>query len=592
VHDPISILLALAALTFLVGAALGVNHLRAGAARPATLAFIAGAALLALLIGITFLFPATDVRLLLLAIFALCSGGLLLTLALQKKSGESPAPSALQTLAVTSSSPALIVTDREGIILEWSRAAEALFGYAASKMKGTRNIPGLCPPPVGEADDPLSGMITLCLETGQKQVRALQALAANGECPWVQFTVLPQYAKHGPPPGALLLAEDITDRMEKEEWLRDRAASFRELAESISDMFFAFDADARCTYWNRASETIFGVSERDAVGKEVRELFGARASSGIDEFCLRGLHTHEHDVYTTEIETGTETGTEKRTFEISTYPTKTGISVFGRDVTWRKQAYDQLLYQSNILKNVLNSVIVTDLDGRITYWNHIAARTFGYHYEELQGKSAALIYPDQDERRYLADVAETASGIDWVGEWEGRKKDGSPVWVDFKRTLMRNGEGNPIGIVGVSVDITERNRPNGSSKKARRNTGNSAKASATSSLRSTATFASPIGTRRRKFSPERHAPLRRGNNYGRCSPILPPPTSFSVTTKLFGPRCRRRLRRASPWGATRWYSRQAPTRRGPASLSLSATSPSGSARCSPFAKANGRNVRS
>jgi len=348
----------------------------------------------------------------------------------------------------------IIATDTDGIVRCWSKGMETLLGFPASRAVGTRFLHGLCPPAEGSEDDPLELLIEQAGRQGASMVRDLSTVDQAGEPVWIRFAVMPLADRDGTRTGDLIFAEDSSDRMQMIGWLEDRVSTYRELADSISDMFFALDAESRCTYWNRASEALFGISERDAVGKDVRELFGYRSNSGIDAFLLRSLRSHEHSVFSADL----EVKGEHVSYEISAYPTKAGISVFGRDVTWRKKAYDQLVYQSNILKNVLNSVIVTDLDGQITYWNHIAASTFGFQFAELRGKTAALIYPDQDEARLKDDLEHARRGADWTGEWQGRRRDGIPVWLDLKRTLMRNSDGDPIGVVSVSVDITERKR--------------------------------------------------------------------------------------------------------------------------------------
>lgn len=47
---------------------------------------------------------------------------------------------------------------------------------------------------------------------------------------------------------------------------------------------------------------------------------------------------------------------------------------------------EQLLFQANILQNVRDSIIVTDLQGTISYWNAGATQIFGSQPEEMLGK--------------------------------------------------------------------------------------------------------------------------------------------------------------------------------------------------------------
>ncbi|MFP2909293.1 PAS domain S-box protein [Pyxidicoccus sp. 3LFB2] len=121
-----------------------------------------------------------------------------------------------------------------------------------------------------------------------------------------------------------------------------------------------------------------------------------------------------------------------------------------------EQANALLREQAIILRNVRDSVVVTDLHGRITHWNHGAEQLFGYTPEEMLGTTTARLYPEQDLTRAAADLARIVAGEDYRGEWKGRRKDGADIWVDIHTTLMRSEGGEHLGFIGVAKDITER----------------------------------------------------------------------------------------------------------------------------------------
>ncbi|MCY1074589.1 sensor histidine kinase [Archangium lansingense] len=117
----------------------------------------------------------------------------------------------------------------------------------------------------------------------------------------------------------------------------------------------------------------------------------------------------------------------------------------------------QLSTQVEILANVHDSVIVTDLSGIISYWNRGATQLFGYTAEEMLGRSVSTIYPSQATRE--RELAEQLDHIIEHGErtteWQGKHKDGSEVWATVRTVTMRSARGEPIGFIGVSRDITE-----------------------------------------------------------------------------------------------------------------------------------------
>jgi PAS domain S-box-containing protein len=123
-----------------------------------------------------------------------------------------------------------------------------------------------------------------------------------------------------------------------------------------------------------------------------------------------------------------------------------------------EQVEQTLQFQAMILANVQESVIVTDLQGKIIYWNEGAQRIFGYSASEMLGKTPALLYPCVEETNLQTDLQRVLAGTDYLGEWEGRRKNGSVVWVDIRTSLLRNGDAEPVGFLGLAKDITERKK--------------------------------------------------------------------------------------------------------------------------------------
>ena len=113
------------------------------------------------------------------------------------------------------------------------------------------------------------------------------------------------------------------------------------------------------------------------------------------------------------------------------------------------------LISSNLLKVVNDSIIVTSLEGNIQYWNKGAEKIFGYRESEVLGKGLGIIYPELGEKSLKIDLKNILNGEDYVGEWKGKNKKGDIVWVDIKTTVMRDENGEVVGFIGISKDITE-----------------------------------------------------------------------------------------------------------------------------------------
>jgi PAS domain S-box-containing protein len=119
---------------------------------------------------------------------------------------------------------------------------------------------------------------------------------------------------------------------------------------------------------------------------------------------------------------------------------------------------EQLRLQATILRHISDGVIATDMHGYITYWNEGASAIFGYTAGEMLGHTPVLLYPEKDIVRAVQHLKDVLAGFDYLGEWEGRCKDGTAVWVDVQTTLMRDMQGQPVGLIGIVKDITERKK--------------------------------------------------------------------------------------------------------------------------------------
>ena len=106
---------------------------------------------------------------------------------------------------------------------------------------------------------------------------------------------------------------------------------------------------------------------------------------------------------------------------------------------------------------------MTDLQGKITYWNEGARCIFGYTSDEMVGRTIARLYPDYDgtnldhtAAKLEHDLQPIADEEDNSSEWQGRRKDGTLIWVDVKTTMLHSTDGSVCGYIGVAKDITER----------------------------------------------------------------------------------------------------------------------------------------
>ncbi|MCU0526133.1 MAG: PAS domain-containing protein [Elainella sp. Prado103] len=155
--------------------------------------------------------------------------------------------------------------------------------------------------------------------------------------------------------------------------------------------------------------------------------------------------------------------TEERDWLGSYYPVKDlseqviGINVMVQDITDRKRTEATLREQAQIIDQIHDSVIATDLQGCITSWNQGAVRLFGYQTEEAIGQPITLLYPTPAMQEALQQAIEPmlAQG-EHETEIQMQRKSGEMMDALLSLSLVRDEQQKPIRMIGYSTDITAR----------------------------------------------------------------------------------------------------------------------------------------
>lgn len=125
----------------------------------------------------------------------------------------------------------------------------------------------------------------------------------------------------------------------------------------------------------------------------------------------------------------------------------------------RRQPPDSSLplgLHAQILDAIGEAVIATDLDGIIRYWNRRAEELYGWKAEEVLGRDVLDVTSPEPDRQQAAEIMETLRrGERWSGEFSVRRKDGTTLPARVVDAPIVDSEGELVGVVGVSSDLTE-----------------------------------------------------------------------------------------------------------------------------------------
>jgi diguanylate cyclase (GGDEF)-like protein/PAS domain S-box-containing protein len=126
------------------------------------------------------------------------------------------------------------------------------------------------------------------------------------------------------------------------------------------------------------------------------------------------------------------------------------------NITKLKCAARQINFQASLLASVQQAVIATDLKGMIVYWNPHAEMLYGWPAAEAIGRCAAdLIAAEASPERTRQVMAQLQAGRSWSGEFMVRHRDGRVFPMHVTDSPIRDEDGELIGIIGISIDISE-----------------------------------------------------------------------------------------------------------------------------------------
>jgi len=124
------------------------------------------------------------------------------------------------------------------------------------------------------------------------------------------------------------------------------------------------------------------------------------------------------------------------------------------DITEQKKLNEALKMYGQALTNIVETVTITDMEDRLIYVNNAFTRLYGYSKEEVLGKHISIMLP-KDTYSGIPEEVHCQSHLNsWYGELKNVTKEGKTFDILLSTSLIYNEQNQPIGIIGVSRDIT------------------------------------------------------------------------------------------------------------------------------------------
>lgn len=126
------------------------------------------------------------------------------------------------------------------------------------------------------------------------------------------------------------------------------------------------------------------------------------------------------------------------------------------DISIEKRIYTETCFKASLLDQIEDRITACDLNGVITYVNEAEAKTFGKQQQELIGLSVHDYGEDLTRGAGQQEIIDkTIENGYWKGKVINFTHDGSAVCFNSRTSIIYDKNKNPVGLVGISTDITE-----------------------------------------------------------------------------------------------------------------------------------------
>lgn len=259
------------------------------------------------------------------------------------------------------------------------------------------------------------------------------------------------------------IIRDITERKHAEEKLRQADLLLRLVIEGTKDVVFIKDTESKFLLINKVGALQIGKPIEQIIGRTNEELFGKEQAAKFNEI--------DKKIFTEGVTLNTEEemmiGVKKIIISAIITPWRDskgkiiGLIGISRDITEKQEMVNVLKQNEELLRTLFDTsaagISLVGMDGRFVKVNKKICEMLGTPEEEIYKQNFRQYVYEEDMERANASIAKLFSGEIENLSIEARyvRKNGEVRSATSSISLVRNNDGNPLYLSGITVDNTE-----------------------------------------------------------------------------------------------------------------------------------------
>lgn len=307
-----------------------------------------------------------------------------------------------------------------------------------------------------ESWEALSHAVQQCIQQQKPYALDLEVRHPDGERRWVVARGEPYCNSDGETTQLRGFMQDISERKQSEESLRQSEERYRTVLDFAADAVFVIDPHGRFTYVNQFAAELLDYSPESLRHMTIPQIVSEKdIPHALEQFRL----LQEKGVARTELNLR-RSDTSVVPVEVNAVSLPDGNYYAAcRDITLRLASEAHLHQAAAVYENSRDGIIVTDPRTRILAINPAFSEITGYSEKEVIGQTPRILKSEHHPRSFYQQMWRSIRQTGgWSGEiWNRRKGDGIyPEWLSISSVCDSNGE--VTNYVGVFSDLTQLKR--------------------------------------------------------------------------------------------------------------------------------------